>query len=93
MPFTCQVTDVFVVLVVFERFTTAVRVIEVLSGAVADVDEITTEVTEALPLLLPHADEPTMIANERNNTDRPEILALLVSSLMLTFVISLLSAL
>ena len=54
-----------------------------------------TEVTVALPLLLPppHADRVRIIAKARNKVEKVDIFVLLVSRGMLTFVISFLSAL
>jgi len=46
-----------------------------------------------LPLLLPQADRPRMSATARKETATIEIFALMVSGLMLTFIISFLSAL
>jgi hypothetical protein len=94
MPFTCQVTAVVVVTVVFERLTTAVRVIEVLRSAVAAVGEIITEVTVALPLLPPpQADSVKTIARASEQVHRADIFLLQVSRNMLTFCNLILSAL
>jgi hypothetical protein len=66
----------------------------VLRLTVPAVGEIMIPVTEAEPLLLlPQADKPRMSATARNETARIEIFALMVSGLMLTFIISFLSAL
>jgi hypothetical protein len=56
---------------------------------------IITAVTMAVPLLLlpPHADKPKANIPARNKTARVEIFVLMVSGLMLTFIISFLSAL
>src|ERR1700684_1003829 len=92
-PFTCQVTAVSVVTVVFERLTTATRVIEVLRSTLAEVGEIVTEVTVALPPLPPpQADRVTAIARASKEVHRADILILRVSRSMLTFCNLILSA-
>jgi hypothetical protein len=66
----------------------------VLRLTVPAVGEIVIAVTDAEPLLLPpQAEKPRMSATATNETARIEIFALMVSSLMLTFIISFLSAL
>src|ERR1700683_748827 len=92
-PFTCQVTAVLVVTVVFERLTTATRVIEVLRSTLAEVGEIFTEVTVAVPLVPPQADRVRAIARASKEVHRADILILRVSRSMLTFCNLILSAL
>jgi hypothetical protein len=94
MPFTWKVTVVFVVSVLFERLTCAVMSIGVLKSTVAAVGEIAIEVTVAVPLLPPpQAAKPRVNTPARNKTARVEIFVLVVSGVMLTFIISFLSAL
>src|ERR1700728_1488123 len=86
MPFTCQVTAVSGVTVVFERLTTATRVIEVLRSALAEAGEIVTPVTVALPLLPPpQADRVKAIASDSKEIHRLDTFTLQVSRSMLTF--------
>src|SRR5271156_433084 len=95
MPFTWKVTEVFVVSVLFERVTCAVMSIGVLKSTVAAVGEIAIPVTVAEPLLLLlplHADKPRVDTAARNKTAKVEIFVLMISGLMLTFIISFLSA-
>jgi quinol-cytochrome oxidoreductase complex cytochrome b subunit len=69
--------------------------IGVLKSTVAAVGEMAIAVTVPEPLLLllpPHADKPRVNSPARNKTARVEVLVLMVSSLMLTFIISFLSA-
>ena len=92
-PFTCQVTAVLVVTVVLERLTTATRVIEVLRSTLAEVGETITEVTVAVPLLLPQADRVRTIARTSKEILSVDNFVLQVSRNMLTFCNLILSAL
>jgi quinol-cytochrome oxidoreductase complex cytochrome b subunit len=95
MPFTWKVTEVFVASVLFERVTCAVMSIGVLKSTVAAKGESVIEVTVAVPLLLlpPHADRTRVNSPARNKTARVEVFVLMVSGLIITFIISFLSAL